>query len=244
MFEETLVESRGLLGSPTVRWTAACSVAVQSCLMALIVALPLLRPGAMKILTRAPELIAPSTKPAAPVVRMKVAASATASNSISAPTAEPRVEGVRGTMRPILPGSFGSEDPGPTVGMSVVMAGAPGVGVDLGMTGNGMTAPVVRSVPSGPLRVSSGVSSGMLLSVIQPVYPAIAKAARVEGTVVVEAVISRTGGIESVRAVSGPAMLRGAALDAVQRARYQPYRLNGQPVEVQTTITVNFRLGG
>jgi protein TonB len=106
--------------------------------------------------------------------------------------------------------------------------------------------PAVVAAPAkkiGPVRLSTGVSAGLLLTPIQPVYPAIAKAARAEGTVVMEAVISKTGRIESLRAVSGPAMLRGAALDAVQAARYQPYKLNGEPTEVQTTITVNFRLG-
>jgi protein TonB len=83
----------------------------------------------------------------------------------------------------------------------------------------------------------------MLLTPIQPLYPAIAKATHTEGTVVMEAVISKAGRIESLRAVSGPQMLRGAALNAVQAARYQPYRLNGEPTEVQTTITVVFRLG-
>jgi protein TonB len=84
----------------------------------------------------------------------------------------------------------------------------------------------------------------MLLAPIRPVYPAIARAARVEGTVVVEAVISRAGRIESLRVVSGPAMLQRAAMDAIREARYRPYRLNGEPTEVETTITVNFRMGG
>jgi protein TonB len=84
----------------------------------------------------------------------------------------------------------------------------------------------------------------MLLAPIQPVYPAIAKVTRTEGTVVMEAVISKAGRIESLHAVSGPEMLRRAALDAVSAARYKPYLLNGEPTEVQTTITVNFRLGG
>jgi protein TonB len=88
------------------------------------------------------------------------------------------------------------------------------------------------------------VSEGLLLAPIRPVYPAIARAARVEGTVVVEAVISRVGRIESLRVVSGPEMLRRAALDAIQEARYRPYRLNGEAVDVETTITVNFRMGG
>jgi protein TonB len=84
----------------------------------------------------------------------------------------------------------------------------------------------------------------MLIAPIRPVYPVIAKAAGVQGTVVVEAVISRTGTIESLHVVSGPAMLQQSAMEAIREARYQPFRLNGEPTEVQTTITVNFRLGG
>jgi TonB family C-terminal domain len=83
----------------------------------------------------------------------------------------------------------------------------------------------------------------MLIAPIRPIYPEIARVARVEGTVVVEATISLTGTIESLHVVSGPAMLRTAALDAIRTARYQPYRLNGSPTEVQTTISVNFHMG-
>jgi protein TonB len=83
----------------------------------------------------------------------------------------------------------------------------------------------------------------MLLTPIQPVYPPIAKAVRLEGTVVLEAVISKAGRIESLHVVSGPDMLRRAALDAVAVARYRPYLLSGEPTDVQTTITVVFRLG-
>ncbi len=79
---------------------------------------------------------------------------------------------------------------------------------------------------------------------IRPVYPAIARAAGVQGTVVVTALISRAGMIESLRVVSGPPMLQNAAVEAIRAARYQPYRLNGEPTEVETTITVNFRMGG
>jgi protein TonB len=96
---------------------------------------------------------------------------------------------------------------------------------------------------TGPLHISTGVSAGMLLAPIQPVYPAIARAAGVQGTVVVSAVISRTGAIESLHVISGPPMLQSAAIEAIRAARYQPYRLNGDPTEVETTITVNFRIG-
>ena len=83
----------------------------------------------------------------------------------------------------------------------------------------------------------------MLIAPIRPIYPPIAKAAHVEGKVIVEAVISSTGTIESLHVLSGPPMLQRAAIDAIQAARYQPYRLNGTPTAVQTTITVNFRIG-
>jgi len=110
--------------------------------------------------------------------------------------------------------------------------------------GPGTGISVAPAHSTAPLKISGGVSAGMLLTPIRPVYPAIARAAGIQGTVVVEAVISRTGAIESLHVLSGPAMLRQAAIDAIQAARYQPYRLNGEPTDVQTTITVNFRLGG
>ncbi len=102
-------------------------------------------------------------------------------------------------------------------------------------------APAARSAT--PPRISSGVSAGNLIAPLRPEYPSIAKAAHVEGTVVVDAIISRSGSIESARAVSGPPMLQAAALAAVRQARYRPFLLNGQPTEVQTTITINFRMG-
>jgi protein TonB len=111
--------------------------------------------------------------------------------------------------------------------------------------GHGPAVTVVPVKPApGPLHVSTGVSEGMLIAPIRPVYPPIAKAAGVQGTVVVEAIISRTGTIESLHVVSGPPMLQVAALDAIREARYRPFRLNGEPTQVQTTITVNFRMGG
>ena len=90
--------------------------------------------------------------------------------------------------------------------------------------------------------LSAGVAVGMLLQKTQPVYPPIAKAARVSGTVVLQATISKTGTIENLRVISGPAMLQQAALDAVKTWRYRPYLLNNEPVEVETTVNVIFKL--
>jgi protein TonB len=95
-----------------------------------------------------------------------------------------------------------------------------------------------------PIQVSGGVSQGFLIQQVRPAYPAPAIAARVQGPVVLNALISRGGTIENLRLVSGHPMLVQAALEAVRQWRYRPYLLNGEPVEVETQITVNFTLGG
>jgi len=84
----------------------------------------------------------------------------------------------------------------------------------------------------------------MLLQKTQPMYPPIAKAARVSGTVVLQATISKTGTIENLRVISGPAMLQQSAMEAVKSWRYRPYLLNNEPVEVETTVNVVYSLGG
>ena len=115
---------------------------------------------------------------------------------------------------------------------------------DINGTGSGTaTGPVVAvKKPSGPVRISAGVIAGNKISGPPPVYPAIARSARLSGTVVLSAQISKTGSIENLSVVSGPAMLTGAAIDAVKQWRYKPYILNGEPTEVNTTVTVNFNL--
>jgi len=90
--------------------------------------------------------------------------------------------------------------------------------------------------------VSAGVMAANLLTHVNPVYPEIAKAAGVSGSVVLHAVIGKSGEMESLQVISGPEMLSGAALDAVRQWTYRPYLLNGEPTEVDTTITVNFSI--
>ncbi|MGH9598802.1 MAG: energy transducer TonB, partial [Terracidiphilus sp.] len=83
---------------------------------------------------------------------------------------------------------------------------------------------------------------GLLISHAVPTYPALARAMGVEGTVELEATISKTGTIENLRVAAGPVLLQQAALDAVSTWLYRPYLLNGQPVEVETTIDVVFSM--
>ena len=85
---------------------------------------------------------------------------------------------------------------------------------------------------------------GNLVYKVQPVYPPLARAARIQGTVMLRAIISRTGTIENLQVISGHPLLVRAATDAVLQWRYRPYVLNGDPVEVETQVTVNFSLPG
>jgi protein TonB len=83
---------------------------------------------------------------------------------------------------------------------------------------------------------------GLLIYKVIPTYPMVAQASRTSGTVILQATISRTGTIENLRVVSGPALLQQAAREAVKQWRYKPYMLNGQAVEVETTVNVQFTL--
>jgi TonB family protein len=96
--------------------------------------------------------------------------------------------------------------------------------------------------PAGPARIAGGVMAGHILNRVNPVYPPVARAAGVTGAVVLHAIIGKNGTIENLAVISGPEMLRGSALDAVSQWQYQPYLLNGEPTEVDTTITVNYQI--
>jgi protein TonB len=119
-------------------------------------------------------------------------------------------------------------------------------GADGGIAGglfSNIPPPKVKAEAPKKVNISGGVAAGMLLQKTIPLYPPIAKAARVAGTVVLQANISKTGTIENLRVISGPPMLQQAAMDAVKSWRYKPYLLNSEPVEVETTVNVVFTLG-
>lgn len=101
--------------------------------------------------------------------------------------------------------------------------------------------PAPRTKPSF-IRVSNGVQAAKLLQQIKPAYPQLARAARISGTVRLQAIIGRDGTIRNLQLVGGPPLLVAAALDAVSRWVYKPTLLNGEPVEVFTEIEVNFTL--
>lgn len=98
--------------------------------------------------------------------------------------------------------------------------------------------------PSKPVFRTSSMLQGSLVRMVKPIYPPLARSARIEGSVVLEALISKTGTIQNLHATSGHPMLIPAAIDAVRQWQYRPYILNGELIEVETQITVNFTLSG
>jgi len=100
-----------------------------------------------------------------------------------------------------------------------------------------VAAPVLQT-----MNVSQGVSQGLVIKKVQPQYPSTALQLHVEGQVQLLATISKSGNISAVKILSGDALLTKAAVDAVKQWKYKPYLLNGEPVEIQTQITMNFKL--
>ena len=144
------------------------------------------------------------------------------------------------------------EAPPPMASNGGVVGGVPG-GIPGGQLGGvigsvisstNSLAAVPRFVPAAPtrIRISGGVTKGLLIQRTEPTYPTLARAARVQGDVILSAVIDTNGQIQNLQLVSGHPMLVPAAIAAVKQWRYKPYLLNGQPVEVETTITVIFTL--
>ena len=94
------------------------------------------------------------------------------------------------------------------------------------------------------VRIGGNVQAAKMVRQIQPMYPQIAKTAHVQGTVILHAIIAKDGSVQELQYISGPALLMRSAMDAVHQWKYQPTLLNGEPVEVDTTISVVFTLSG
>jgi len=109
---------------------------------------------------------------------------------------------------------------------------------------NGLISSTASSVarPSlATVKVSQGVSQGLVIKRVQPKYPPAALATHASGEVQIEATVSKDGTVTNVKVLKGDPMLAHAAVEAVRQWRYKPYYLDGEPVEIQTQITVNFR---
>ena len=140
------------------------------------------------------------------------------------------------------------EAPPPAMGgvMGGVVGGVPGGSMGGVIGGIISSTPVAVPKVATPqrVRVSQGVSSGLLIKKVQPNYPPLARQARIQGDVVLQAEISKDGTIQNLQLVSGHPMLAPAAIEAVRQWRYRPYLLNGEPVAVETQVLVKFSLSG
>jgi len=114
----------------------------------------------------------------------------------------------------------------------------------LGGSGNGPAPPPPpKPVHQGPYRVGGRVQAPRLIEKVEPIYPPLAKQARIQGDVVIESVIDTRGRVTEMKVVSGSPLLVEAAEQALQQWRYEPTLLNGQPVAVDMLVTLHFTLG-
>jgi protein TonB len=142
--------------------------------------------------------------------------------------------------------------PPPMAAGGGVVGGVPGgipggqlggvIGGIISSTSNLSAVPKFVAATPQRIRISQGVTRGLLIQRVEPAYPPLARAARVQGEVVLQAIIDRDGNIQNLQLMSGHPMLVPSAIAAVKQWRYKPYLLNGNPVEVETSITVIFTL--
>ncbi|MFZ1133611.1 MAG: TonB family protein [Candidatus Korobacteraceae bacterium] len=246
MFEDSLMESGGKIKNKQ-KATTAISFIIQILLIGVLVLLPLVFTEALPKQQLMTFLVAPPPPPppppppaATPEIKIvKPRQSDLDNGQLRTPTAIPKKVAM-----------IKEDEPPPSTGVAGVVGGVPGGvpggamgGVLGGIIGNTPTV-VPKAATPQRVRVSQGVSQGLLVHQVRPVYPALARQARIQGTVVLQAVISKDGSIEGLHLVSGHPMLAPAAIEAVKQWKYKPYFLNGEPVEVETTINVNFTLAG
>jgi protein TonB len=235
MFAESLLESNAHGSSHRRQLATALSITMQALALAALIAVSTFRPVESLLATR--NLPAPLLLPrVTPIVPVQVAQSASAGASSARPyyvVPSPRAITFNGAK----PQSISDPLPVPAGQLALPSNGSESLTNALGR-GRG-------SIAKGPDRplVVSRLSPGQLISRTEPQYPIIAKQLGIQGEVVLTAIISKSGKIESLQPKSGHPWLARAALDAVRRWQYRPYILNGEAVEVETQVTVDFKLG-
>ena len=243
MFEDSLIESGNRFKTKRLS-TTILSFTLQILLICVLILIPLIYTDAlpktqlMTFLVAPPPPPPPPPPPAAAPVRVVRAVSEVVNGELRQPTKIPsKVQMIREDEAP------------PDLGAGGVPGGVPGGipggsagGVIGGILAGQMAAPKV-AIPQR-VRVSQGVSTGLLIKKVTPNYPQLAKQARIQGTVVLQAEISKEGTIQNLQLISGHPMLAPAAIEAVKQWRYKPYLLNGEPVAVETQVVVNFSLSG
>lgn len=240
MFEQTFIDSRVTARRPG---TMAASLVLQSAFVAAALAIPLFQTASVAWRPPSPLLFVPPTPKVVEVVQSQIASKQAVSlrpmfrPTFTAPTRIPtKISDSGPEPMPFMPSLSGSAGVyvDPLGDLSTKIAAASGQAQSV--------TPNVPPTPKTPLRVSVGVQAAKLIAQVKPPYPPLARTARVSGIVRLQAVIAPNGRIRNLQIISGHPLLVQAALDAVGQWQYQPTLLNGEPVEVITSIEVNFTL--
>lgn len=244
MFEDL---AAGTIGAQKTnqRWTVLVSTIIQVAILGVMILIPLMYPEALPksmmttMLVAPPPPPPPPPPPAAAMVKVRPMAKLIQSGKLMTPRAIPKEVHI-----------IHEQDSAPDMGGGVP-GGVPGgvAGGQMGGVIGGIIGGVVgTNVPPPPkvtpqrIRQGGNVQQALLVNQVKPLYPPLARTVRVSGTVTLHAIISKDGTVQRLESMSGPPLLVQAALDAVRQWRYRPTLLNGEPVEVDTTIEVVFTL--
>lgn len=241
MFADSRLEASWAERTPRI-WTQLTSFAVQATVTGILLLIPLIRPIALPFLRplATPVMLTPPPG-TPPTVQSRSVVRPAESNLAHGALVMPRTI-------PTYIRDIKEESGPPQVALSgPYFFGSTGTGSPeeiLHSLGNSSALPVPRPPAVTHPPHLSHMMEGNLIRRVQPDYPLIARSARIQGQVLLAAVISKEGQIENLRVLAGHPMLVRAALEAVSQWRYRPYILNSQAVEVETQITVNFLLSG
>jgi periplasmic protein TonB len=219
------------------RWSTLASFTMQALALSLLLAIPLVWvEGPARLRWIDSSILTPPAAPAPPNVHRATHGSEMHEGQVLTPQPPNIFAPIDNSLAPPAPGIGDIRVPG---GSEVARRGVPGsIGDPIASI---LPPPIAK--PVRPLRVST-MAVGNLAYRVQPAYPPLARSARIEGEVRLRAIISKMGVIENLEVLNGHPMLVKAAVEAVKQWRYRPYMLNGEPIEVETEITVNFTLGG
>src|SRR6202050_923845 len=241
MFEDMVVSSAN--PSKTNKpWTVVLSMVAQVLFLGVLILIPLIYTEALPKTMMATLLVAPPPPPppppppvAAQVVHINPQVHLMDAGKLVAPKVIPKDVKIIKEDAPDMNAGMQGGVPGGVAGGS--MGGVIG-----GVIGGMGEAPPPPRPTASRIRQGGSVQAALLINRVQPVYPPLARQTRISGTVRLHALISKSGSVESLEVLSGHPLLVRAAMDAVQQWRYKPTLLNGEPVEVDTTIDVIFSL--
>jgi periplasmic protein TonB len=233
MFGDTLLESSSAPRKGK-RWPMATAFTAELIVGGLLVIIPLLSTGVIPLSARVPIYTPVRPVTLEPMERVRTGQAPASGQSSSMPSST--VVTLGGGNPRICLTCVIAQDPGgeerPSYNPYVGNSNLPANLAD-------HHGPSVK--PGGPKRIKSQLEEGQLVNRVEPAYPHIAAISGIQGQVKLHAIIGRDGRIQSLNVISGHPLLVRAALEAVEQWRYRPYVLNGEAVEVETLITVNFK---